>query len=550
MAKGAKFNMLIAAKTAGTAGVKRLGYAMQGVQGKVKGLAASMGLLNKTFVFFAAMTAGAALTGITKRSIDLADSFGKMSDQTGIAANTLMAYVNAGKLAAVSQEEIDKGLRRLSRSMMEADRGTITYKRSFDELGISVRDAEGNFKTTERVFEEIADKFAKMENGARKAALAQEIFGRSGVSLINLLNAGSASLTEFNWQLSEGFAQNAEYFNDQLAVMNIRTKGLGMSLSDRLLPALNSSAEAFGTLIDDTEAWQDFFWLLDGGFRIISAAVFATASMINFMGTAIKDLIHIVGLVVTSGFDDWAKIQEIATEGLSKTWNQAGEDFKNLWKILTEDSNAPESYANHIKGIADELTKTFGGSMKAKLASFGKQMADIGSLAASAVGKAFKGLEDQLVSFVTTGKLEFRKLAQSIISDMVRIMIRAKITLPLMQAFGITGFAKGGAFYNGNQITKFAQGGVIDSPHIFPFKNGIGLAGEAGSEAILPLKRRNGVLGVEGGGSTSVTVNVDASGASQVQGSEDNAKQLGRVISAAIQAELVKQKRVGGILAT
>ncbi len=188
--------------------------------------------------------------------------------------------------------------------------------------------------------------------------------------------------------------------------------------------------------------------------------------------------------------------------------------------------------------------------MKAKLASFGKQMADIGSLAASAVGKAFKGLEDQLVSFVTTGKLEFRKLAQSIISDMVRIMIRAKITLPLMQAFGITGFAKGGAFYNGNQITKFAQGGVIDSPHIFPFKNGIGLAGEAGSEAILPLKRRNGVLGVEGGGGTSVTVNVDASGASQVQGSEDNAKQLGRVISAAIQAELVKQKRVGGILAT
>ena len=76
------------------------------------------------------------------------------------------------------------------------------------------------------------------------------------------------------------------------------------------------------------------------------------------------------------------------------------------------------------------------------------------------------------------------------------------------------------------------------------------MAGEAGSEAILPLKRRNGVLGVEGGGSTSVTVNVDASGASQVQGSEDNAKQLGRVICAAIQAELVKQKRVGGILAT
>jgi len=51
-----------------------------------------------------------------------------------------------------------------------------------------------------------------------------------------------------------------------------------------------------------------------------------------------------------------------------------------------------------------------------------------------------------------------------------------------------------------------------------------------------------------GGGSTSVVVNVDASGTS-VQGNEQNAKQLGKVISGAVQAELIKQKRPGGLLA-
>ena len=48
-------------------------------------------------------------------------------------------------------------------------------------------------------------------------------------------------------------------------------------------------------------------------------------------------------------------------------------------------------------------------------------------------------------------------------------------------------------------------------------------------------------------GSTSVVVNVDASG-TEVQGNQGNADQLGRLIGAAVQAELIKQKRPGGLL--
>jgi tape measure domain-containing protein len=107
-----------------------------------------------------------------------------------------------------------------------------------------------------------------------------------------------------------------------------------------------------------------------------------------------------------------------------------------------------------------------------------------------------------------------------------------------------------------NTIRPFANGGIVDSPTLFKFANGgvmrDGLMGEAGPEAILPLKRgRGGKLGVamqgEGGGSTNVTVNVDASG-SQVQGDAGKGEQLGRVISQAVQAELIKQKRPGGLL--
>jgi phage-related minor tail protein len=67
----------------------------------------------------------------------------------------------------------------------------------------------------------------------------------------------------------------------------------------------------------------------------------------------------------------------------------------------------------------------------------------------------------------------------------------------------------------------------------------------------MPLKRGpDGKLGVQaaGGGGVAVTVNVDAKG-TQVQGDPGQGQQLGRVIAGAVQAELIKQQRPGGLLA-
>jgi phage-related minor tail protein len=73
--------------------------------------------------------------------------------------------------------------------------------------------------------------------------------------------------------------------------------------------------------------------------------------------------------------------------------------------------------------------------------------------------------------------------------------------------------------------------------------------GEAGPEAIIPLKRgRDGKLGIAGGGGTNIAVNVDASGSS-VEGDDVRSREFGALIGAAIQAEIVSQKRPGGLLA-
>ena len=107
--------------------------------------------------------------------------------------------------------------------------------------------------------------------------------------------------------------------------------------------------------------------------------------------------------------------------------------------------------------------------------------------------------------------------------------------------------AKGNVYANG--IVPFAKGGIVNSPTLFKFANGVGLMGEAGPEAIMPLRRGpGGRLGVESsGGGTNVVVNVDASGSS-VEGDAQSARQLGSAISVAVQQELVRQRRPGGLL--
>ena len=201
-----------------------------------------------------------------------------------------------------------------------------------------------------------------------------------------------------------------------------------------------------------------------------------------------------------------------------------------------------------------EQEDSFGANFAEKIKAYYQSISNFGAQVGDAVVNTFQGLEDQLTNFVTTGKLNFADLANSIIADIARIAIRQAIIAPLLKGvggiFGIT-FANGGIFAQ-NGIQPFARGGIVDKPTLFPFANGTGLMGEAGPEAILPLRRgRDGRLGVDaggGGGGINVTVNVDATG-TKAQGDDGRAGQFARAISEAVKNEIVTQKRPGGLLA-
>ncbi len=184
--------------------------------------------------------------------------------------------------------------------------------------------------------------------------------------------------------------------------------------------------------------------------------------------------------------------------------------------------------------------------MRRGLDEYAKSARDMGENFKNFISGTFSSLEDQLVQFVTKGKFEFKQFADAVIADLARIAVRQSITAPL--AAGLSSFfapsgapaassgpagaspsisgdvmlnAKGNVF-NSGRVQAFASGGVVNSPTYFPMKNGLGLMGEAGPEAIMPLTRgADGKLGVKAsGGSSKVTVNVINQSGGQVETKE------------------------------
>jgi len=143
-----------------------------------------------------------------------------------------------------------------------------------------------------------------------------------------------------------------------------------------------------------------------------------------------------------------------------------------------------------------------------------------------------KGIDtttDKFMEFITTGKTSFKGLVDSMIADLIRYELRQN----LLKIYEGTGGASGGATLGSSLVAsavsgfkslfgsaqgsawdqgvmKYAKGGIVTQPTLFKFAKGTGMMGEAGPEAIMPLRRDGaGNLGVinGGGGKVDVVVN-------------------------------------------
>lgn len=186
---------------------------------------------------------------------------------------------------------------------------------------------------------------------------------------------------------------------------------------------------------------------------------------------------------------------------------------------------------------------------------------------------------DAITQFCLTGKLSFSDMTRSIIADMMKMVIQQNITGPMAKAVGsgwegaggwLSGLFKSdsvsmlgggtfaaakGAVFPGAAGLSAYSGNIVSSPTLFPFAKGMGLMGEAGPEAVMPLSRgSDGKLGVKAsGGSGDVQVNITITDNSTTKqnatGDTTGAwTQFAGRIKGMILDEMTTQKRPGGLL--
>lgn len=185
----------------------------------------------------------------------------------------------------------------------------------------------------------------------------------------------------------------------------------------------------------------------------------------------------------------------------------------------------------------------------------------------------FSAMQDTMNEFFETGKLNAKDMVKSILSELIKLAT-SQAFKSIVSAFGGDGGKNGlfGAIFSG--LTKNADGGaysggnlaaysgkVVSQPTFFSygvqaFAKGAGLMGEAGPEAIMPLKRGpDGKLGVAAsgaGGGMVVTTNVYTGAGktdTSVSGPDPRTAQaFGKQITEAVKAEIVKATKPGGVL--
>ena len=215
-------------------------------------------------------------------------------------------------------------------------------------------------------------------------------------------------------------------------------------------------------------------------------------------------------------------------------------DLNNEIRIASE-----ESSFSIVKGLQDVNAEI------RKLNSAQFQVVELSKTLGSAFSESFKGIIKGTMSVGEAFRSMFMRIADHFL-DMAAQMMAAQISRGFM---GLFANAFGGGIGGGDVFAGFNRGATDPSTlSMSSFANGgrpsVGrpsIVGERGAEIFTP-----GATGTvtpnHAMGATNIVVNVDASGSS-VEGDEEQGRELGRMISVAIQSELIKQKRPGGLLA-
>lgn len=323
----------------------------------------------------AMVAAGGAMAVAMRGVIDDADEMSKMAQKIGVPIEELSRLRYAAELSDISLEELEKSLRRLSAGMLDAaEGGAGPAAEAFALLGINVRDAAGNIRSSTSVVEDLAARFAAMPDGVEKTALAMRIFGKSGADMIPLLNSGAEGLREMYAEAEQlgivldretGLA--AERFNDNLTRLGKTKDGIVTKITAGMLPALSNLTDALANTARNTGLLTSIGSVLGRVMQVQYSAIAAVAGAFSFLARSINMATVAAGRLVRGDFAGATEALRTGALDVAGSLAATVATIRNIWKPLENVapvetavaevdslSRSATGAARAVRGLSDE----------------------------------------------------------------------------------------------------------------------------------------------------------------------------------------------------
>lgn len=262
---------------------------------KVAGVLATVGS--------AISVAGGAILRASNQYAEMGDRIDKMSQKIGMSRKAFQEWDYIMSQNGGSVESLQMGFKTLTTQIEGVQKGSKDSVNAFNALGVSVKDANGQFRSQDEIFNDTIRKLQQIKNPTQKAMLANRLFGRSAAELRPLLNQEAEAVdnlrdkaNKMGLVISDEDVENAVKFKDTMDTFTRFFQAKFGTVMMKLMPSFSKALEeiiAFSQ--ENQEVFNDmgiaFNFIVTKALPSVLRGVFGVANAFRSLGGIIGNVI-------------------------------------------------------------------------------------------------------------------------------------------------------------------------------------------------------------------------------------------------------------------
>ncbi|MAH47576.1 hypothetical protein CMI37_17275, partial [Candidatus Pacearchaeota archaeon] len=365
---------------------------------------------------------------LLKSTMSNIDKTGKLAIRLGETTENLIRLRHAAEITGASSEALDKGLQRLAKGLGDIDMGAKTAQYALDKLGLK-RENLMEMSVTEQ-FKTIADAMGGLQTQTDKLAVSQNLFGRAGKDMLNLLMEGRAGIEKIGAEadkLGKTFSlmdyAKVAAANDAMTRLKAVLEGAAQVATIQLAPVLTTIITNLVEMATEGDGLKEnmrgMLTTISGGFIGLSDEIemagikmaVLRSQTLSFQSALYKIAGAATNLDELFGFsyknlaadldEDIAKLDAEINKMADK---YANKDRSWLNKLLNSESGNNSGSDTGLTKILDQITK-YNNKLEEQISGLTGRAAALAKLEKLGSGLTGKALEDFNAALAETGKL-------------------------------------------------------------------------------------------------------------------------------------------------